>query len=155
MRHYPVNSPRASARILALAANSQGGMSRAQLDAVRYLRVFEQLDLEPSIWHEVLTTLYTDLLPTSQRNWASVFLQDSASLDAVLDEVKDPQLRYQVFRLSTALSQLEHPSQVKENPVREAIQERWPEAAVSTDQEPQLEEALNAEHLTLGPSHRN
>ncbi len=129
MRHYPVNSPRASARVVALAANSQGRLSRDQMEAVRRLRLVEQLGLEPHVWHEVLTCMYADLLPLQQRTWSAVFREDSAQMETVLAEIEDAQLRYKIFSLSTALAELEgHPAPLQ-NPVLDAVEQRWREPA--------------------------
>ncbi len=126
MRHYPVNSPHASARLVALAAAAQEGrLSRAQLDAVRDLRLIDQLDLDPKVWHEVLTCLVMDLLPLPHASWSAALREDDAMLEQVLGEVDDSLLQRKIFRLSALLAEVEDGFAKDHNPVRLAAEQRW------------------------------
>lgn len=99
MRSYPIDSPEAAARIVALALLADGHFSRAEVEAMDRGGARAQLGLTPDQLHQVVHELCEDLLATCNQLWAAACTVDPPTLAALLDEVRDPMLRMQVLQL--------------------------------------------------------
>jgi tellurite resistance protein len=125
MRHYPVNSPQAAARIVALALVADGHLSHAELETVRNLRIAEQLGLDGPGWHEVLTAFCQDLLLSSRNSWSDVCRMEPALLERMMSEIEDPELQRTVLRLCVSLAESDGPVTDSEAMMLDTAVDQW------------------------------
>lgn len=102
MRAYPIDSPRAAARIVALAALADGHLAVAELEALEKRCVRSRLGLGPAEFREVIHALCEDLLGTADHNWSAACRIDREALAQLMAEVEDPELRHAVLELCVA-----------------------------------------------------
>jgi hypothetical protein len=103
MQSYPRNSPQAAARIVALAALADGHLCRTELDVLDQHFAYQQLGLTRSELLAVVNTLCEELLAPTSLNWLDVCCVDTRTLQQLLDEIDDPDLRIKVLSLCIAL----------------------------------------------------
>ena len=125
MRPYPSNSPRAAARIVALATLADGNLCKAELDILDRLRAYEQLGLERAEFHAVVHTLCEDLLTPAHLTWADVCPVDPRTLAELMAEVDDPELRLKVLRLCISVCEADGHVAEGEEIVLVAAVEHW------------------------------
>ena len=99
MRSYPVNSPEAAARIVALAMLADGHLSLSELDVLHHRGGCERLGLPPDRLHEVLRALCEDLLQGAQLSWSGTCTIDPQALSRLMSEIDDAALRERVLAL--------------------------------------------------------
>lgn len=104
MRSYPRNSPKAAARIVALAAIIDGHLSQSELDVLERLDAHGQLGLDRLELNDVIRELTEDLLSTAHGSWETACRIDAATLSALMAEVDAPQLRETVLHLCLAVA---------------------------------------------------
>lgn len=107
MRSYPRNSPRAAARIVALAAIVDGHLSQSELAVLDRLDAHRRLGLDRLQMNDVIRDLTEDLLSTAHSRWETACRIDAGTLEAVIAEVDDPQLRETVLHLCLAVAQVD------------------------------------------------
>lgn len=98
MRSYPSNSPEAVNRLLALAALADGHVSKVELDALEAAGA-EANGTTGAAMRGVLHSLCEDLMLAPSLQWDGAIRIDGAALDAVFDELQDPELRLRALRL--------------------------------------------------------
>ena len=98
MRRYPVNSPQAAARIVALTVIADGDIGEAEIEWLDRLSVHEQLGLARHELHTLLDTFCEDLLSSGQLNWADACPVDECTLADLMGEIQDPSLRLKLLR---------------------------------------------------------
>ena len=103
MRSYPRNSPEAAARILSLAALSDGHLSRVEIDTIAGIGACEQLGLSRERLEDVLHGFCEDLLEAERMSWAEVCRLDAKTLEQLMAEVDDPALRRKLLDLCVAV----------------------------------------------------
>ncbi|WEF32705.1 TerB family tellurite resistance protein [Pseudoduganella chitinolytica] len=101
MRSYPTDSPRAAARILALATIVDGDLAPAELQALARTGVLQDIDIDFETFQDLLGDLCEDMLIDAAGR-RDVEL-DPEAIDAMLAEVRDPALRR---RLLAAMSRI-------------------------------------------------
>jgi uncharacterized tellurite resistance protein B-like protein len=92
MRSYPLNSPQAAARIVALALISDGHVDKRELNALDRIAAHEQLGMARDEMHAVVQTLCEDLMLAAQLCWDSAWRLDAAAMAELMAEVDDPVL---------------------------------------------------------------
>ncbi len=97
MRSYPKNSPEAAARLVALTLIADGVASASEVQTLRAPHVAQALGLSPERLQDVLQRLCEDLLACEGRQWGRACHLDDATLEAVLAEVDDSDLRARVL----------------------------------------------------------
>lgn len=137
MAAYPGNSPRAAARILALALISNGRMQPSELAALAAIDANGQLGITDEEWHGVVQELSVDLLSTAQRG--SQCIIDSSLVEAMLDEVDDVALQRCVLRLCMAVIHADGEVDDGESIVLLAAVDRW---ELHPEEQPLLEPLL-------------
>ncbi|NML18328.1 TerB family tellurite resistance protein [Azohydromonas caseinilytica] len=100
-RAYPLNSPQAAGRLVALALIANGEIKAKEWAALSALRACEQLGLSDEHWHDLLDELCHDLLASPDA--AGDCLVDAPLLACWLAEVDDPALQHRVMRLCAAV----------------------------------------------------
>lgn len=125
MRSYPRNSPEAAARILSLAALSDGHLSRVEIDTIAGIGACEQLGLSRERMEEVLHGFCEDLLEAERMSWAEVCRLDAKTLGQLMAEVDDPALRRKLLGLCVAVVEADQMIADGEALVLLAAAEHW------------------------------
>jgi hypothetical protein len=99
MRSYPVNSPEAAARIVALTMLVDGHLSQTELDVLHRRGGCASLGLEPDRLQDVLLALCEDLLQGASLAWSDACTVDPHALSRLMAEIDDPALRRRVLAL--------------------------------------------------------
>ena len=105
MRSYPVNSPEAAARIVALTMLADGHLSQTELDVLHRRGGCETLGLEPDRLHDVLLALCEDLLQGANLAWSDACKVDPHALTRLMAEIDDPALRQRVLALCVQVAE--------------------------------------------------
>ena len=103
MRSYPLNSPQAAARIVALALIADGHVNKRELIALDQIAAHEQLGMTRDAMHAVVQTLCEDLMVAAQLSWDSASLLDAAAMAELMAEVDDPELWRKVMQVCEAV----------------------------------------------------
>ncbi len=125
MRSYPVNSPQAAARIVALTVFADGDIGDAEIAWLDRLVVHEQLGLTRHELHAVLDTFCEDLLSSDQLKWADACPVDERTLADLMGEIQDPALRLKLLRLCVELAEVDARVDEGESMVLVAAVEHW------------------------------
>jgi uncharacterized tellurite resistance protein B-like protein len=125
MRSYPVNSPQAAARIVALTVVADGDIGDAEIKWLDRLAVHEQLGLPRHELHALLDTFCEDLLSSDQLKWADACPVDERTLADLMGEVQDPALRLKLLRLCVELAEVDAHVDDGESSVLIAAVEHW------------------------------
>ena len=103
MRTYPLNSPQAAARIVALTLLADGHVNKRELDALDRVAAHEQFGMSRQELHAVVQTFCEDLLMAAQLCWDSACRLDAAAMDELMAEVDDPALWRKVMQVCEAV----------------------------------------------------
>jgi hypothetical protein len=103
MRTYPLNSPQAAARIVALAMLSDGQPSELEFEVLERLRAASRIGLRSADWHAVVQACCEDLLASNPLSWDQGFRVDRRTLAQFLAEIDDPALRCDVASICCAV----------------------------------------------------
>ncbi len=103
MRNYPLNSPQAAARIVALALIADGHVNKRELDALDRIAAHEQLGMARDDLHAVVQTLCEDLMVAAQLCWDSAWRLEAAALAELMAEIDDPVLWCKVMQVCEAV----------------------------------------------------
>ncbi|MBP6118427.1 MAG: TerB family tellurite resistance protein [Giesbergeria sp.] len=125
MRRYPVNSPQAAARIVALTVIADGDIGEAEIEWLDRLSVHEQLGLARHELHTLLDTFCEDLLSSGQLNWADACPVDECTLADLMGEIQDPSLRLKLLRWCVELAESDAHVAQGESIVLVAAVEHW------------------------------
>ena len=123
MRNYPVDSPHAAARVLALTLIADGGVSQKELNTLAGLADAQAIGIEPGLMDEVLQQLCQDLEMVSRRRWGREL--EPAQLDPLLDEVRAPLLRSRVLQLAYNIAQSDGRLSDSEGRLISHMNRRW------------------------------
>ena len=96
MRHYETDSASAAGRILALSMVVDGNLAPAELHALQRSRLLEYIHIDIDTFHDLMSDLCHDMLSTSVKHEHVVL--DNATIDALLGEIHDPELRRELLR---------------------------------------------------------
>lgn len=102
MRSYPLNSPEAAARILALVLVSDGHVCSSEFDILKRLGAERELGLEPDLLPHIVHTLCEELLAGGYETGSLTGNVDDDALASLMAEISDPGLQKTVLRLSLA-----------------------------------------------------
>ena len=97
LRAYPVDSPRAKARLVVLALFADGRVDAAELDGLAKYQAFAELGITRDDFFQVLYDFCADAsgLPAGNGN----YLMSAALLETLFDEVGDAGERQKMLRL--------------------------------------------------------
>lgn len=125
MRNYPIDSPQAAARIIALTVVADGEIDQAELDLMDRLGLEAQLGLAPGAFHGVLDAFCEDLLSSQQLQMADVCPVDNATLAQLMGEIQSPALRKQLLRFCIDIAESDAHVAQGEAIVLNAAGEHW------------------------------
>ncbi|MDM7951411.1 TerB family tellurite resistance protein [Hydrogenophaga sp.] len=103
MRSYPINSPEAAARLVAMALVADGHYATAEIRALDRLSAPSRLGLAPEAFKLVMDHFCEDLLLASHGEWMGSAAIDSATRRRLFAEVQDPALGAEVRALCEAV----------------------------------------------------
>lgn len=103
MRTYPVNSPQAAARLLAVALLADGNYALSEIKALDRLAAAKRLGLQPEELKAVIEAFCEDLLLGAQGEWLGSSQLDPATRQRLLGEVTDRALRSTIVDLCVAV----------------------------------------------------
>ncbi|MGM9513606.1 TerB family tellurite resistance protein [Roseateles sp. DB2] len=125
MRSYPVNSPQAAARIVALTVLADGNIADAELELLDRLGAHDQLGLDRQALRALLDSVCEDLLSSGELQWADVCPVDERTLAHLMSEIQAPALRLKVLRLCVQLAEVDARIHDSESIVLTAAVEHW------------------------------
>ncbi len=125
MRSYPVNSPQAAARIIALTLLADGHLCKAELDVLVQQRAAAQIGLTPTELQEVVRLFCEDLLDGARTDWSDASSIDPRTLAALMAEIDDPELRLKLIKLCVAIIEVDDHIAAGEATVLAAAVEHW------------------------------
>ncbi|HEY0061087.1 MAG TPA: TerB family tellurite resistance protein [Telluria sp.] len=90
MRNYPIDSPQAAGRILALTMVVDGNLAQSELAALDRSRILAYVDLTQAAFQQLIEELCNDMLSTAAHG---VVQLDINLIDGLLHEIVRPTLR--------------------------------------------------------------
>ena len=125
MRSYPVNSPQAAGRIIALTVLADGDTGDAEIRLLDRLAAHEQIGLSRDGLHALLDSFCEELLLSGQLKWAEVCPVDERTLAALMGEIEDPAMRLRLLRLCVQIAEADEQVDAGESIVLAAAVEHW------------------------------
>jgi uncharacterized tellurite resistance protein B-like protein len=104
MRTYPIDSPEAAARLLAMTLVADGQYSMSEIKTLDRLGAPQRLGLSPEALKGVIDGFCEDLLLASNGQWVGSIHLDDGIRRQMMAEVKDPDLQETVWRLCEAVA---------------------------------------------------
>lgn len=98
MKSYANDAPRAMSRIVALTMIVDGHVCAAEVHAMRAAPFLGQVGVDADLFDDTMHALCEDLLESVSNRHAGIIDIDSALLDRVLDEIRDPLLQICMFK---------------------------------------------------------
>lgn len=92
MKHYPINSPEAMARILAMFMITDGEMDPREIESMENLHVYEIIGLSRRSFIDVLAK-YCDDVSDEAENDGTIHLLSRERINEVLDTINDRKKR--------------------------------------------------------------
>jgi len=96
MRNYVHDSANAAARIVALTMVVDGNVAPSELRALARSQLLEYIDIDTDTFQSLLEELCQDMLSSAVQQECVEL--SPATIDALLDEIRDPELRRRVLR---------------------------------------------------------
>ena len=125
MRNYPLNSPQAAARIVALTLLADGHLCKAELDVLAQQRAAEALGLSQAEMEEVVRTFCEDLMAGARTDWSDASSIDPRTLAELMAEIDDPELRLKLVKLCVSIVEADDHIADGEALVLTAAVEQW------------------------------
>jgi uncharacterized tellurite resistance protein B-like protein len=98
MRSYPIDSPKAVSRLLALTMIVDGHLAPSEVKAMHRSGILQQSAIDDDEFDDVVRDLCEDLLASASRRCSAEVQIDSRLLDALLGEVEDKALRLSLMK---------------------------------------------------------
>ena len=125
MRTYPIDSPHAAARIVALTLVADGHVSDTELAVLDRVGAYQQLGLDRPTMQVVLGTFCEDLLLARHATWDDACRIDPRTLQQLMAEIESPVLRMTVLRVCVAVAEADDHVADGESLVLVAAVEQW------------------------------
>lgn len=133
MRRYPVNTPLAAARVVALTLLADGTISRGELNALVRLGFYDRLGVSPSDMQAVLEDLARDLFEFGAPVWShGADGLHPLLVRCVLDDVTDAQLRQQVLGICATVAEADSHLTDGENAILHLARTKWEDCTPMT-----------------------
>lgn len=98
LRKYPIDSPQAAARILALALLADGSIHLAELSTLARRGVLQRLGINATAFDDVIHELCADLLLDGAAASAGYLILGRDALRRILGDIGDPVLQRKLLR---------------------------------------------------------
>ena len=103
MRAYPIDSPQAATRLLAMALVADGHYAPCELKTLDRLDASRRLGLSPQGMKTVIDTFCEELMHAQRGVWRGSADLEPALRQRLLNEVRNPRLQSEVRRLCEAI----------------------------------------------------
>jgi hypothetical protein len=103
MRAYPIDSPQAATRLLAMALVADGHYAPCELRTLDRLDASGQLGLSPQGMKSVIDTFCEELMHAQRGVWQGSGGLEPELRERLLNEVRNPRVQAQVRRLCEAI----------------------------------------------------
>jgi hypothetical protein len=103
MRAYPIDSPQAATRLLAMALVADGHYAPCELKTLDRLDASRRLGLSPQGMKTVIDTFCEELMHAQRGVWRGSADLEPALRQRLLNEVRNPRLQAEVRRLCEAI----------------------------------------------------
>ena len=133
MRSYPLNSPEAVARIVALVLISDSHVCNSEFEALKNVDGGCALGLPPRAFHGVVQTLCEELLMDGFDGGSILSYLGDGSLASLLAEVERPELQVKVMSMAAAAVDADKHLSEGEAAVLDAIGRHWGIGPVTID----------------------
>jgi uncharacterized tellurite resistance protein B-like protein len=124
MKRYAANSPEAMARLLVMLMMSDGNMDPREIDSLEKLHIYEAIDISRTRFIEVLHTYCNDLSDEADED-GQIHLIDHSRIDAMLDDVNDPQKQLLIATLALDVVKADKAISESELAIYAHMLERW------------------------------
>jgi uncharacterized tellurite resistance protein B-like protein len=125
MRSYPIDSPKAVSRLLALTMIVDGHLAPSELKAMHRSGILQHVAIDEDEFDDVVRDLCEDLLATAARRCSAEVEIDARLLDALLDEVEDTALRLSLMRAMLEIVHADSVLDVRETLLIERAFKAW------------------------------
>lgn len=125
MRTYPLNSPQAAARIVALILISDGHVSRSEYDALSQLTGVRELGLQPEHMPGIVQALCEDLLMDGFDGRSIHSHMGDKWVASLLAELSDSQLQSKVLSVAAFVAHTDQHLSEGEAAMLDAISRHW------------------------------
>lgn len=98
MRHYPIDSPEAKARLVALALLADGAIDLNEIEALERHEVVARLGLDNACFERVVREFCEDMLVSANRGAFGQIELDEETIDTLLADIHDPLTRKRMLR---------------------------------------------------------
>jgi uncharacterized tellurite resistance protein B-like protein len=125
MRAYPIDSPQAATRLLAMALVADGHHTPSELQALDRLNASEHLGLSPQGMKSVIDTFCQELMTVQHGSWQGSAGMPPELRRRLLGEVRNPRLREKVRQLCEAIVLADGHLADSEIEVLDAMADAW------------------------------
>jgi uncharacterized tellurite resistance protein B-like protein len=125
MRSYPMNSPQAAARIVAMTMMADGHVSKSEIEAFERSGARWLLGLQPGELQTVVQAYCEDLLMDAYAGRGTDCGVDSQTVQDLLREIDSPQLRSKIQMVCTNVVQSDAHIAHGESVVLRAAEQMW------------------------------
>jgi uncharacterized tellurite resistance protein B-like protein len=129
MRRYPVNSPQAIARVIALTVLADGAVSRGELSSLVRYEMHQCLGVDEQAIHTVLDDFAWDLYEFGVPVWDHSGGFHPLVVQCVLDDVTDPEMRAQLYQICRNVAEADSHLSNGEQAVLQITSAQWRLAA--------------------------
>jgi hypothetical protein len=139
MRSYPIDSPQAATRLLAMALVADGHYAIAEIKALDRLDAPARLGLAPDAFKAVIDHFCEDLLLATHGEWLGSAAIDSATRRSLFAEVQNPALGAEVRALCEAVMLCDSHLADDEVALLDELAKAWPQQPNPGHEEPPSE----------------
>ena len=125
VRSYPLNSPEAATRLLAMVLVADGHYALSELRALDRLEVPQRLGLSPRAVSEVIDAFCQDLAEATPGEWTGSALLDEATRDSLIQDIRDPKLQQQILLMCESLALADGHMAEGESEMLDAMARAW------------------------------
>jgi hypothetical protein len=125
MRTYPIDSPQAKARIVAVALLADGSLGRSELALLDRDSIVESLGMEPEAFDTVIHEFCSDILQYALRDSCEELEIGQEAIDAMLDEICDRDQQRLLLRTIYKIVHADRSLSVGEAVLASQAMERW------------------------------
>lgn len=108
MRNYPINSPEAAARIVALALMADGSIDRSEILLLERQQIVSRLGLNNEQFDSIYYGYCTDMLNSANRHSSGQLQLDEHKIKKILSEIRDPGLQKKILRIMLDIVNADH-----------------------------------------------
>lgn len=98
MRNYPIDSPQAKARIIALALLADGGLDKSEIECLDGRDIVDRLGIAAETFERVIHQFCEDVDQYGLRSPNGQLHIDTPAVRTILDEVRERNVRKQLLR---------------------------------------------------------